>query len=258
MTVKKRKKTGREAMPVNTGKKQGGKRTQVPQKPYERSEHEQAVVQANEQRRSANIQHPKIDVRYEDQQPKLVSEHQDVEVARAMALESFGASNADFVDILISQLVGLQNGEKIDATRLNQTIAEVVGVGPRDEVEAMLATQMAAVHQATMHHAALMARTELFDHLVAYGRALGRLSKTFTSQVEALAKYRSKGQQKMTVEHVHVHEGGQAIVGQVNGEQGVSKNSEGQPHAKQATHAPGETVWSQDQERETVPSPSNG
>jgi len=33
--------------------------------------------------------------------------------------------------------------------------------------------------------------------------------------VEALNRHRGKGQQKVTVEHVHVHAGGQAIVGNV-------------------------------------------
>ena len=40
--------------------------------------------------------------------------------------------------------------------------------------------------------------------------------RTFTAQMEALKKYRTGGEQKMTVEHVHVNEGGQAIVGTVN------------------------------------------
>jgi hypothetical protein len=39
--------------------------------------------------------------------------------------------------------------------------------------------------------------------------------RTFASQTEALSRYRGKGEQKMTVEHVHVYQGGQAIVGQV-------------------------------------------
>jgi hypothetical protein len=36
-------------------------------------------------------------------------------------------------------------------------------------------------------------------------------------QLEALNRHRSKGEQKMVVEHVHVHSGGQAIVGPVTG-----------------------------------------
>lgn len=38
----------------------------------------------------------------------------------------------------------------------------------------------------------------------------------FTSLTEALSRYRGKFEQKMTVEHVHVYQGGQAIVGQVS------------------------------------------
>ena len=34
--------------------------------------------------------------------------------------------------------------------------------------------------------------------------------------MSALKEYRSKGEQKMTVQHVHVAEGGQAIVGNVS------------------------------------------
>jgi len=35
--------------------------------------------------------------------------------------------------------------------------------------------------------------------------------RTFASLTEALSRYRGKGEQKMIVEHVHVHKGGQAI-----------------------------------------------
>jgi hypothetical protein len=40
--------------------------------------------------------------------------------------------------------------------------------------------------------------------------------RTFTAQLEALQRYRGKGQQKVTVEHVNVNAGGQAIVGTVH------------------------------------------
>ena len=42
-----------------------------------------------------------------------------------------------------------------------------------------------------------------------------KLSRTYTTLLESLNRHRGKGQQKVTVEHVHVHEGGQAIVGNV-------------------------------------------
>jgi hypothetical protein len=41
-----------------------------------------------------------------------------------------------------------------------------------------------------------------------------KLSRTYAALLDALNRHRGKGQQKVTVEHVHVHSGGQAIVGQ--------------------------------------------
>ncbi|TQE98087.1 MAG: hypothetical protein FKY71_15680 [Spiribacter salinus] len=46
-------------------------------------------------------------------------------------------------------------------------------------------------------------------------RALNKLARTFTTQMDALKRYRTGGQQKVTVEHVTVNSGGQAIVGAV-------------------------------------------
>lgn len=37
-----------------------------------------------------------------------------------------------------------------------------------------------------------------------------KLTRANAAQVEALAKHRNKGQQKITIEHVHVYQGGQA------------------------------------------------
>jgi hypothetical protein len=56
----------------------------------------------------------------------------------------------------------------------------------------------------------------------------------------ALNRHRGKGQQKVTVEHVHVHDGGQAIVGNVQAGGGVASKPEGQPHA--IAYAPGQIM----------------
>jgi hypothetical protein len=98
------------------------------------------------------------------------------------------------------------------------------GIGPQDEVEAMLAAQMAAVHSATMSSARRLNQADNTMQADSAERALTKLARTFTTQIEALKRYRTGGQQKMTVEHVHVHEGGQAIVGNVGG--GLSEKSE--------------------------------
>jgi hypothetical protein len=67
--------------------------------------------------------------------------------------------------------------------------------------------------------------------------ALNKLMRTFTNQMETLKRYRSGAQQTVKVEHVHVHDGGQAIVGNVETGGGAPK-SENQAHAQPITHAP--------------------
>jgi hypothetical protein len=46
-------------------------------------------------------------------------------------------------------------------------------------------------------------------------RAFNKLARTFATQMEALKRYRTGGEQRVTVQHVSVSEGGQAIVGNV-------------------------------------------
>ena len=46
-------------------------------------------------------------------------------------------------------------------------------------------------------------------------RAFNKLARTFATQMEALKRYRSTGEQKVTVQHVTVNDGGQAVVGTV-------------------------------------------
>ena len=91
------------------------------------------------------------------------------------------------------------------------------------------------------------------------GNLAVKLLRTFTAQTEALQRYRGKGQQKLTVEHVHVHTGGQAIVGSVSQSGGGRDNDEnrGQPHAPEnagaITFAPGTTLPSADEARDALP-----
>jgi hypothetical protein len=80
-----------------------------------------------------------------------------------------------------------------------------------------------------------------------------KLLRTYATLMEASQRYRGKGEQKMTVEHVHVHQGGQAIVGTVHrGEGGPSKIEE-QPHAPAITYEPGAALPCPNTQREAVP-----
>ncbi|PSL21382.1 hypothetical protein [Shimia abyssi] len=89
-------------------------------------------------------------------------------------------------------------------------------IAPRDGVERMLAVQMATTHVALIRQGGRMANAEQLPQFEAHERAYNKLARTYTSQVEALRKYRNGGKQTVTVQHVNVEDGGQAIVGNVD------------------------------------------
>ena len=100
---------------------------------------------------------------------------------------------------------------------MDHVAAALHGIGPRDSLEGMLAVQMVAAHTLTMEYMARAASKEQTDLGVEVNiNRAAKLMRTFANQTEALGRYRGKGEQKMTVEHVHVYTGGQAIVGQVS------------------------------------------
>jgi hypothetical protein len=147
---------------------------------------------------------------------EITPDHPELKVGSALLMESLGTSDGDFLYGLLMQLANAgSQGQKIDERGLNFMLSIIKGMRPKDQVEAMLAAQMAAVHMATMTFARRLAHVANIPQQDSAERAFNKLARTFASQVEALNRYRGKGQQKVTVEHVHVHEGGQAIVGNV-------------------------------------------
>ena len=80
----------------------------------------------------------------------------------------------------------------------------------------MLAVQMACTHAAAMAVLARFAGGGGSERrVIALGTTAARLLKAFTLQEEALRRRRGGNQQHVRVEHVHVNEGGQAIIGNV-------------------------------------------
>jgi len=170
-------------------------------------------------------------------------------------MRALGTTDFDFYSGLLCQLLNASKEKEVSESGTNFMLSVIKGIEPRDQTEAMLAAQMAAVHMASMTFARRMAHVETIPQQDSASNAFNKLTRTFASQVEALKRYRSGGEQKMTVQHVHVAEGGQAIVGNVNAPAegvGARKKSEDQPHA--LGYAPGVAMPRQiEAEREAVP-----
>ena len=92
---------------------------------------------------------------------------------------------------------------------------ELKGIAPKDQIEGMLATQMIATHHAALDDFAIAAQSETMDIRAAALSSATKLTRTYAAQMEALNRYRGKGQQKMTVEHVHINSNIQAIIGNI-------------------------------------------
>ncbi len=138
----------------------------------------------------------------------------------------FGTCNPQIIDGLVGQIINVASkGANPDEKAIAFMSAMIGSIQPRDTIEAMLATQMSAVHNATMVFARRLNHVDNIPQQDSASRAFNQLSRTFAAQMEALKRHRNGGNQNVTVKHVHVHEGGQAIVGNVStGGRGGNKN----------------------------------
>ena len=137
-----------------------------------------------------------------------------------------------------------------------------------DEIEGMIAAQAMAMHFSAMECSRrAMIPEQSFEVAQGYRKAAANMSRTFTELLSALDRKRGKGgQQKVTVEHVHVHAGGKAIVGAVGpgaptgGGGGDTGRSAGEPQASPARLAHDTPVgavcpplWGANTQRDPVP-----
>jgi hypothetical protein len=101
---------------------------------------------------------------------------------------------------------------------LNLALDGVAALAPRDGMEVMLCSQLIALHSQGME---FMRRAMLNDQTVdgvdCNVNRMAKTLRTFATMADCLRTYRGGGQQKVTVEHVTVQAGGQAIVGAING-----------------------------------------
>jgi hypothetical protein len=141
---------------------------------------------------------------------------------RKGTLKSIGGSKSDsWNNTLIDQALQTLWTKNSDATardrQLTATVTALVGIAPQDELEGMMAAQLLASHNAAMEcYRRAMLGEQTFEGRRENLNQAGKLSRTFATLLEALHRHRGKAQQKVVVEHVHVHSGGQAIVGMVN------------------------------------------
>jgi len=132
--------------------------------------------------------------------------------------KALGTGSSDFTNACIFQIQAAARSPfgTISETAMNAALAMIAGARPKDEIQGALTVQMACTHTAAM---AILGKLDsgfgTEQRIVAFASAAARLMKTFAMQVEILRRLRNGGQQFVRVEHVHVNDGGQAVIGNV-------------------------------------------
>ena len=132
--------------------------------------------------------------------------------------KALGTTSSDFVNASLFQIQAASRSPwgGISELAMNAALAMVEAAAPKDEIEGALAVQMACTHTAAM---AVLAKLDVAfateQRVAAFGSAAARLMRAFATQVEVLRRLRNGGHQFVRVEHVHVNDGGQAVIGNV-------------------------------------------
>ena len=127
--------------------------------------------------------------------------------------------SSDFVNASLFQIQSVARSPwgGVSELSMNAALAMIEAAAPKDEIEGALAVQMACTHTAAM---ALLAKMDAAfgseRRIVAFGSTAARLMKAYAMQMEVLRRSRNGGHQFVHVEHVHVNDGGQALVGNVS------------------------------------------
>ncbi len=167
------------------------------------------------------------------------------ELPSGVAMQAFDTVESALTNRKLQEIAGLlwhEEGatEEGITVRLVRALEQFESLAPADGAEGMLALQMVGTHDASLEclrRAALPGQTFAGRDMAL--KHAHKLMSLYTQQLAALNKHRGKGQQKVTVEHVNVAAGGQAIVGNV--ETSVANRRRGSS-AQAVTHTPQEPM----------------
>jgi hypothetical protein len=183
--------------------------------PPKLTDDEIAALAARTIERQATL--PEVSAKMSGQTLQLTIGTGNTDEDRIRLMAALGVADISFLSALMTQLANAMSSKTgVSEMNLRFALNTVASIKPNDEIEAMLAAQMAAVHACAMDTSRRYMNSESLPGKDSAERALNKLTRTFATQMETLKRYRSKGQQVVRVERVTVHEGGQAIVGAVS------------------------------------------
>jgi hypothetical protein len=131
----------------------------------------------------------------------------DIELQLQLMFESTSLMGVTKEDVIAGK--GLSASQRV--------VAAISGIDPQDELQGLLAVQLFASHNLAMAFCRRAVHPEQSSEGIDANVArASQFMKLFLEQAACLQKLQGKtGRQRVTVEHVTVNQGGQAIVGAV-------------------------------------------
>ena len=166
-----------------------------------------------------NTESDAFDMRFEfDTNPPIEGTKgtREVEILKDMT----GANSWEYANHLIAKLIETNQGQTNNLSRFTSTAnaykEALLEMKPKDIIEGQLITKMLVQHDIAMKYMATLTNTETTPklHEMCINR-LAKITRLYNETLNALNKYRRKGEQRVIVQHVNVENGGQAIVGNV-------------------------------------------
>jgi hypothetical protein len=144
----------------------------------------------------------------------------DLESHRKRLREAFGNTMSDeFVDVILGNLVeALRPGlyDKLEEATLNAALATIDTMQPQSELQAILAVQIVAVGFCAGRFLRQSHRHMTEPYIDVYGNYALKLFRLQNEMIQTFERYRRGSSQTVEVRHLHIHSGGQGVVGIVN------------------------------------------
>ena len=144
----------------------------------------------------------------------------DLESHRKRLREAFGNTMSDeFVDVLLGKLVEALRPspfDQLEEATLNAGLATIHGMRPQSELEALLAVQIIAAGFSGLRFLRQSHTQMTEDYIDVYGKYAIKLLRLQNEMIQTYERLRRGSKQTVEVRHVHIHSGGQGVVGIVN------------------------------------------
>jgi hypothetical protein len=119
---------------------------------------------------------------------------------------------------VISHVLGSKQavGYFLTEATLNAALAIIDSMQPRSELQALLAVQIIATGFAGLRFLRQSHRQMTEDYIDVYGGYAVKLLRLQNDMIQTFERYRRGNKQTVEVRHVHIHSGGQGVVGIIN------------------------------------------